>query len=107
MNAYTVDFDIDIGNSIDLKFTNQLLTDFPNIRVLDVDYFKEKTGYDPVVASIFMVSNGGSYTTTVNNNNYTILNGTLFCYSLYWLQYSKQMKYKSKPSNEKFIMLSQ
>lgn len=96
MDAFSVDFDIEIANSIDINFTKQLLNDFPNIRVLDVEAFEEINKYEPIIASIFIVSNGGSYTLIVNKHHYSILNGTLFCYSKYWIEYSKQMNYKKK-----------
>ena len=60
------------------KEAYQIIKDlFDDVLVLNESVFEAINGYKPVVASIFIVSLGGSYSYTLNGEKCSILNGTL------------------------------
>jgi len=78
METCAIPFNATIGNSISPQITSLLLTLFgDNIKIIDVEKFKEKYMFEPCISSRFMVSKGGSCDFTKNGYNIIIHNGTL------------------------------
>jgi len=50
---------------------------FAEVLVLNVEAFISENGYEPVIASIFVVSVGGSYCYKIDKSKCSVLNGTL------------------------------
>lgn len=79
MNSFTIPFNADLGNSICPKTTQLLFTLFgaDNIKILDIDSFKNHYKFEPCISSRFIVSSGGSYDYDQEGYHITIHNGTL------------------------------
>lgn len=78
METCTSPFNPTIGNSICPQTTSLLLSLFgDNIKIIDVEKFKDKYKFEPCISSRFMVTKGGSCDFTQNGYTIHTHNGTL------------------------------
>jgi hypothetical protein len=96
MNSHSVPLSKEICDEISPDLYEYLTSLNKDTRVLDVDEFTKSKGFDPAIATIFIVSKGGSF----DCEEFSTLNGTLIRYKGY-SPYKESMQYKKIMARQK------